>query len=123
MSMDDGGSFTSHSVFTFCLTDPGGGTISSFKVMQFKDKLFINISHLVNYSKECIVSLLDYAETSLKCTTVYCVISNNMSDEHKKIVIRSFRFMDFKMSCLDHPLKCTGYIFMSYAIEVDEDED
>lgn len=63
------------------------------------------------------MSLLDYAESTLNCNKVYCIISCLVPDEQRKVILKSFRFMDFQILPPGVPVLCPGYIFICYSID------
>ena len=66
---------------------------------------------------------MDYAESTLACSKVYCMVSLSIPDEERKAILKSFRFMDFQTLPPGVPLTCSGYIFTSYNIDSSSSSD
>lgn len=120
------GADQSVSAFKFSQSQPAS-VKSSWKVLTWNHNLFVHISQSgSSFSKECFISLLDYAEETLHCHYAFLLLSRSINDLHLKTLMQNFRFMGFELLPLEPhvlPFTCPEYIFMSYHMDTDEDDD
>lgn len=106
-------------LFEFLLKD-GRHVISSWKAVNYMNHLYIKIPDglLPAGSRECFVSLLEYAEEVLKVESMFLCISKDRNDRAN--LLRIFMFLGFEMV---HSTICPlipkdeKFIFMGFSFE------
>jgi len=106
-------------LFEFVLKD-GEHVISSWKAVNHMNHLYIKIPDglLPAGSRECFVSLLEYAEEVLKVESMFLCISKDRDDRAN--LLRIFMFLGFEIvHCTLCPLipKSEKFIFMGFSFE------
>jgi ornithine decarboxylase antizyme 1 len=89
-------------------------------------KLYISIQDkfLPSGSRESLVSLLDYAESTLKCSDIVVCLRNDRPD--RPAVMRLFMYLGFALLDPGSPLipvSSGDVAYMAYHIEADEEDD
>jgi len=103
----------------FVLKD-GGHVISSWKAINYMNHLYIKIPDglLPAGSRECFVSLLEYAEEVLKVESMFLCVSKDRNDRAN--LLRIFMFLGFEIVhstlCPLVP-KSDRFIFMGFSFE------
>lgn len=109
---------TQQKLFNFELKN-GNKHISEWHGIHQDTNLYVGVpdGELPVGSKECFVSLLEYAEEQLNCSHVFVCLSKDRPD--RACLMRTFMFMGFETvppghkSCPSSP----DHVFMVYAIE------
>ncbi|XP_071941401.1 ornithine decarboxylase antizyme 1-like [Antedon mediterranea] len=101
--------------FLHKLTD---NLIVKWDAVMYKSCLYVEITDLPDGSRDSFVSLLDFAEESLKCShVVVCFVKDN---NMRSMFIKTFMYQGFSALAPQSPLvfnKNTDYFFMVYEID------
>ena len=98
----------------------GNHFVSHWSASVLEDTLYIEFpdGKMAAGSRDCFVSLLDYAEETLEVSTVILCFPKNRIDEGE--VLRSFMYLGFEVvhhtTCKLVP-KSDSFIFMAYGFE------
>jgi len=102
-----------------------GGQQMKWETLLIGKTLFIEIPSdiLPEGSKESFVSLLEYAEESLKCSKVIVCFKKNRDD--RESLVRTFMFLGFVLVAPGtHQLAVSGdLMYLAYSIDPDESSD
>lgn len=98
----------------------------TWETMLVEKNLFVELPSgiLPNSSKESFVTLLEYAEDSLKCSHVVVCFKKDRQD--RSSLLKVFMFLGFHLLPPGHPLipSASGYImYLAYTREDDDEED
>jgi len=107
-----------HKLFNFQLRN-GNKYLAEWHGIHKDTYLYVGVpdGELPVGSKECFVSLLEYAEEQLNCTHVFVCLSKDRPD--RACLMRTFMFMGFETVPPGHkscPVNA-DYVFMVYTIE------
>jgi len=106
-------------LFDFILKD-GEHMVLSWKAAKYFTHLYVNVPGglLPAGSRECFVSLLEYAEEILKVDTMFLCMNKDRPDRAN--LLRIFMFLGFEIvHCTSCPLvpKSDKYLFMCYSFD------
>ncbi|KAL5468879.1 hypothetical protein EMCRGX_G030011 [Ephydatia muelleri] len=95
------------------------GQVVSMKALKWQKAIFVHFSEekLSSVSKECLVSLLDFAEDTLQCNVAYAFFNKTLT-VHEDF-IRAMKFVGFELLVQPHPLlplASHNYSFMAYEL-------
>ncbi|KAK3742130.1 hypothetical protein QZH41_015753, partial [Actinostola sp. cb2023] len=94
----------------------GDHEVAEWCSVHVNGRLYVHVPMLPG-SKECFVSLLEYAEEELSCTHVFVCLLKDRPDTAS--MMRTFMFMGFETVMPGHEM-CPNdpkYVFMAYTIE------
>lgn len=106
-------------LFDFNLQN-GENRVLSWKAVRFGDRLYVSIPGgvLPTGSRECFVSLLEYAEDDMKVDKMYLCMNKDRSDRAN--LLRIYMFLGFEIiqpgSCADVP-RSEKFLFMGYSFD------
>lgn len=119
----------SHSIFSHSLLHAGQSVAITALHMPSHEALFVFLKSgdIATVSKECFVSLLEYAEEELHCKTVYLFFEQlSVSSELRRKLLQNFRLLGFQLVPPSHPVVSavgSQYHFMAYELEDGVDSD
>lgn len=111
-----------HSIFSHSLLNAGQTVSITALHVPSHTALFVHLKSgdIATISKECFISLLEYAEEQLHCTTVYLFFEQSVSAELRRQILRNFRLMGFQLVPPSHPVVSSmesQYYFMAYELD------
>ncbi|CAH3027014.1 unnamed protein product, partial [Porites evermanni] len=97
----------------------GDHSLAEWRAVLQDGQLYVEVpeGELPVGSKECFVSLLEYAEENLSCEHVFVGLLKDRAD--RETLMRTFMFLGFETVRPNHKM-CpdnSGYIFMAYTVE------
>ncbi|EDO47835.1 predicted protein [Nematostella vectensis] len=109
-----------HQIQFFCFhLKTGDHEVAEWSAAHTKNCLYVQVpeGEIPQGSKECFISLLEYAEEKLGCSHVFICLRKARED--RVPLMRTFMFMGFETVVPGHFLcpKNEDYIFMAYTIE------
>ena len=73
-----------------------------------------------------LISLLEYAETTLHCKSAYLFFDRTTPEPERKRIIHDFRYLGFELLSPSHPslpLTSPDYLFLGYDLDSGGDSD